>query len=129
MPQTTQNDTAEIVTRYIEVWNETGAESRRRAVQALWSSDGAEFVEGSAFRGHDELCARITRAHEQFVASGQYTATAAGDRSFHDDILVFTIQLTTDDQEVAWAARVFLLLDGDGLIAEDYHVTVKSLAA
>ena len=54
---------------------------------------------------------------------------AAGDRSFHDDILVFTIQLTTDDQEVAWAARVFLLLDGDGLIAEDYHVTVKSLAA
>jgi hypothetical protein len=129
MPQTAQNHTAEIVTRYIEVWNETDADSRRRAVQTLWSSVGAEFVEGTAFRGHDELYVRISNAHEQFVASGQYTATAADDLSFHGDVLIFTIQLTTADQEVGWAARVFLLLDADGRIDEDYHLTVKPLAA
>jgi hypothetical protein len=29
---------------------------------------------------------------------------------------------------VAWAARVFLLLDTDGLIREDYQLTLKPLA-
>jgi hypothetical protein len=128
MPQTVEQGTAEIVARYIAVWNEADPESRRRAVQALWSADGAEFVEGTMFRGHDELCARINGAHEQFVSSGRYTATAADDVSRHDDILTFTIQLSTPHLEVAWAARVFLLLDADGVIHEDYQLTVKPLA-
>jgi hypothetical protein len=37
--------------------------------------------------------------------------------------------LTTPGGEVAWAARVFLLLGEDGLIREDYQLTVKPLAA
>jgi len=129
MPQTVEKGTAEIVARYVAVWNETDTESRRTDVEALWNSDAAEFVEGAAFRGHDELCGRIDRAHEQFVASGLYTATAATDVSRHDDIVTFTIQLTSPEEEVAWAARVFLLLDGDGVIREDYQLTVKALAA
>jgi hypothetical protein len=129
MPQTVENGTAEVVERYVAVWNESESESRRTAVEALWNSDAAEFVEATAFRGHDELSARINRAHEQFVASGLYTATAAADVSRHDDIVTFTIQLNTPEDEVAWAARVFLLLDGEGLIREDYQLTVKALAA
>ncbi len=129
MLQTVEKQTAEIVAEYVAVWNETGTESRRLAVEALWNSDGAEFVEGVAFRGHDELCARINGAHKQFVASGLYTATAASDVSRHDDIVSFTIQLSTPEDEVAWAARVFLVLDGEGLIREDYQLTVKALAA
>jgi hypothetical protein len=129
MPQTAQKDTSEIVARYTGVWNEADADSRLGAVQALWNDDGTEFVEGIAFRGHDELSARIGRAYEQFVASGRYTATADTDVARHDDILTFTIQLATPDDEVAWAARVFLILDADGLIHEDYHLTIKPLAA
>jgi hypothetical protein len=129
MPQAAQKHTREIAARYTAVWNETDAESRLSAVRALWNSDGTEFVEGLSFRGHDELSARIGRAYEQFVASGRYTATTAGDVSIHADIVTFTIQLTTPDHEVAWAARVFLILDADGLIQEDYHLTTKPLAA
>jgi hypothetical protein len=129
MPQTAQQHTREIVTRYTAVWNEPNAESREGAVRALWRPDGTEFVEGMAFRGHDELSARIGRAYEQFVAGGRYTATTAGDVSIHADIVTFTIQLVAPDGEVAWTARVFLLLDADGLIHEDYHVTIKALTA
>jgi hypothetical protein len=43
----------------------------------------------------------------------------------HDDIVTLTIQLTTPGGEIAWAARVFLLLDASDLIKEDYQLTVK----
>jgi hypothetical protein len=63
------------------------------------------------------------------VASGRYAVTAAGDVTRHHDIVTFTIQLTSPDGEIAWAARVFLLLGKDGLIRQDYQLTVTPLAA
>jgi len=103
-------------------------ESRRAAIGELWAPDGAEFVEGTRFSGLEKLDARIDHAYQQFVASGRYAVTAADDVARHDDIVTFTIQLTAPDGEVAWAARVFLLLGADGLIKEDYQLTVKALA-
>ena len=128
MPQITEPSTATIVARYVAVWNEPVPGSRRAAIAGLWAPGGAEFVEGTQFRGHDELDARIAGAYQQFVASGRYAVTAADDAGRHDDIATFTIQLTTPGGEVAWAARVFLLLGADGLIREDYQLTVKPLA-
>jgi hypothetical protein len=127
MPQTLEHATAEIVTSYIAVWNEPDPISRSAGVARLWNADGVEFVEGSAFRGHEELNARVAGAHQEFVASGRYVATAAGDVTCHDDVVTFTIQLTTPAGEIAWAARVFMLLDANGLIREDYQLTVKPL--
>jgi hypothetical protein len=46
----------------------------------------------------------------------------------HDDIITLTIQLTTPGGEIAWAARVFLVLDDGDLIREDYQLTVTPLA-
>jgi hypothetical protein len=128
MRQITEPSTAEIVARYVAVWSEPVPGSRRTAIARLWAPDGAEFVEGTQFRGHHELDARITGAYQQFAASGRYAVTAAVDAGRHDDIVTFTIQLTTPGGEVAWAARVFLLLGADGRIREDYQLTVKPLA-
>ena len=128
MPHITEPSTAEIVARYVAVWSEPVPESRRTAIAGLWAPDGAEFVEGTRFQGHDELEARIAGAYQEFVASGRYAVTAADDVARHDDIVTCTIQLTAPDGEVAWAARVFLLLGADGLIGEDYQLTVKPLA-
>jgi hypothetical protein len=128
MTQTNDQSTAALVARYVSAWNETSPEARRGAVSALWVSDGAEFVEGTSFRGHDALFARVTGAHEQFVASGRFTVASAGDAVRHGGIVVFTMQLRAPSEEVAWAARVFLLLDEDGRIREDYQLTVKPLA-
>ncbi|MDN3355633.1 hypothetical protein [Actinomadura sp. DC4] len=42
--------------------------------------------------------------------------------------MTFTVQLTPSaGGEAAWAARVFLFLDADGLIRQDYQLTVKPL--
>jgi hypothetical protein len=51
--------------------------------------------------------------------------TANNRRSPSDRI--FTAQLTTPAGQTDWAARVFLLLDPDGRVREDYHLTIKPL--
>ncbi len=72
--------------------------------------------------------ARITAAYQEFVASGRYAVTSASGVTRHDDIITLTIQLTTPGGEIAWAARVFLVLDDCDLIREDYQLTVTPLA-
>jgi len=124
--------TASIVDKYVAVWSEPDPELRRKAICELWVPDGVEFVEGVQFRGHDGLVARVAEAYTQFVQSGAYNVTSALDVSVHDDVVMFTIQLVsrTGDTtgEIAWAARVFLVLDKDGRILNDYHLTVQPIA-
>jgi hypothetical protein len=129
MSQQTDLDATAIVARYLAVWNEVDAEARRAAIPALWVPDGTEFVHEVQFRGYAELEARVDRAHQAFVANGKYTVAGAGDVTRHDDIVTFTAQLVTSAGEVDWASRVFLLLDADGRIREDYQLTVKPLPA
>ncbi|WP_345433724.1 nuclear transport factor 2 family protein [Actinoallomurus vinaceus] len=122
-------DLEQIVGRYVAVWSEPDPESRRSAIADLWAPDGVEFIEGVQFRGYEELNARITEAYRQFVESGEYDVTSADDVTVHRDIVTFTVQLIPQGGgEAAWTARVFLILDEDGLIRQDYHLTVKPLA-
>ncbi|SEM63537.1 nuclear transport factor 2 family protein [Streptacidiphilus jiangxiensis] len=131
MSQTTAIDVDRIVQRYLAVWNEPSAAARERAVAELWAPDGVEFVEGVQFRGHAGLVARVGEAYGLFVASGEYRVTHDGHVTVHDDVVKLTIQLTyargPRTGEVAWAARVFLVLDTDGRILQDYHLTVQPL--
>lgn len=119
----------DVADRYLTVWSETDPERRRRAVADLWAEDGVEFVETRLFRGHVELDARITEAYDAFVGSNKFTIRSANDVFGHHDAVTFTVQLATDDGEVAWAARVFLLLDENARIRADYQMTVQPLAA
>ncbi|MFI2205491.1 hypothetical protein ACH47Z_32885 [Streptomyces sp. NPDC020192] len=122
-----------IVERYVAVWSEADAAARARSVAALWPEEGVEYVEGTRFRGRGALVERVTEAHTLFVASGQYEVTHDGHIAVHDHVVVLTIQLVHARGEqagdVAWAARVFLVLDDDGRILEDYHLTVQPLPA
>jgi hypothetical protein len=121
-------ETASIVDRYVAVWNEPDSAARRPDGGDGGAPGGVEFLEaGTQYRGHGELAERVTRAYETFVGSGKYDVTSAGDVARHDDIITFTAQLTTPAGQTDWAARVFLLLGPDGLIREDYHLTVKPL--
>ena len=129
MTETTEAAVRTITDRYLAVWNEPDAQSRLAAIASLWEADGAEYVDGIQFRGHEALDGRIAHAYAEFVGSGKYIATMAGDVTKHDDIITFTIQLSTPAGTVAWAARVFLVLGESGCIREDYHVTVQPLVA
>jgi hypothetical protein len=119
----------DVADRYLAVWSEADPELRRRAVADLWAEDGVEFVESTQFRGHEELDARITEAYDAFVGSGRFIVGSANDVFGHHDAVTFTVQLATEDGEVAWAARVFLLLDENARIRADYQMTVQPLAA
>lgn len=127
MTQTTSSAITQITRQYIAVWNDPDPAARRAAVESLWAPDGVEFLDGTQFRGHDELHARVGRAYDAFVGSGKYTVTGADDVSVHDDIVVFDVHLAEPSGEAAWTARVFLLLSLDGQIREDYHVVIKPL--
>ncbi len=126
-------DIASVVGRYLAVWSETDPEARRQAVAGLWAPDGVEFVEAAQFRGHEQLEARIAEACQEFVESGKYAVTSAHDATGHDDVVTFTIQLISasggNAGDLAWAARVFLVLDEQDRIREDYQLTVKPLAS
>ena len=126
----TREDIEQIVARYVAVWSEPDAGRRRNAIADLWALDGVEIVETRQFRGHEELAARVTEAYEMFVGSGTFTVTLADDPydvTGHHDVITCTVQLTAPTGDVAWAARVFLMLGEDGLIERDYQFTVKPL--
>ena len=130
MTETTEAAARTVTDRYLAVWNEADAQSRRAAIESLWEPDGVEYVDGGIqFRGHEELDRRIAHAYDEFVGSGKYDATMADDASRHDDVITFTVQLSTHEGDVAWAARVFVLLGETGRIREDYQLTVRPLAA
>lgn len=129
MSQLTQPTTAEIVSRYVAVWGEPDPQARRAAIEGLWAPDGAEFLEGIQFRGHAELDAGIDHAYNEFIGSGRFVIGRADDLTSHGDLVTFTVQLLGPGNEVGWSARVFLLLDDDGTIREDYHLTIQPLAA
>jgi hypothetical protein len=129
MTEATETAARTITDRYLAVWSEPDPQSRRAAIASLWEPGGTEYVEGTQFRGHEELDARIAHAYEEFVASGKYNVTMADDVTRHGDIITVTIQLSTRAGQVAWAARVFLLLGDEGYIREDYQLTVQPLVA
>lgn len=130
-PQAAALDIDRIVHRYVAVWSEPDPAARERAVADLWAPDGVEFVEAARFPGHAALADRIAHAHEAFVATGDYRVTHHGRVTVHGDIVMFTIQLTRAKgpaaDQVAFAARVFLLLTPTGRIHQDYHLTTCPL--
>lgn len=131
MTNTTEIQT--LVDRYIAVWAVADPAARAQAVAELWSDHGIEYIDGQQFIGRDALVERVAEAHEAFVANAAYTAAGGDDATVHGDLVVFTIRLDhaqgEDAGETAWSARVFLVLDDDGRVLEDYQLTVKPLAA
>lgn len=123
----TTHDPNVVADRYTAIWSEPDAARRRSSIAALWADDGVEYIEGTQFRGLDALDSRIGDAYAEFVGSGQYVVARADDATAHDDVVVFTIELRAADGSLAWAARVFLVLDPNGRIGEDYQLTVRPL--
>jgi hypothetical protein len=106
MTETSELTAGKFADRYLAVWSEPDPAARRAAVAALWAPDGVEFIDGGIqFRGHDGLDTRVREAYEQFVATGAYALTSAGDVASHGDIVTFTVQLTTPDGQDLPAPR------------------------
>lgn len=130
--------TDELCDRYVAVWNEADPERRRALVAELWAADAEhvlvpprEVLDAASgltmraafeVRGHRELEARVTEAHAQFIASGEYAFRRRDDAQRLRDVVKFTWEMiATADGTVAGAGLEFLVVDGEGRIRRDYQ--------
>ncbi len=58
-------ETAELVQRYLDNWNETDPAARRAAVAAVWADDGSYVDPLVSVAGHDQISGVIGAFHEQ----------------------------------------------------------------
>jgi hypothetical protein len=73
----TMTKIAELVDRYVAVWNEPDAALRREGIAALWADDGAHFTPSLEARGYQALEARVAGAYEKWVKAEGFVFRSA----------------------------------------------------
>ncbi|MEV7672967.1 hypothetical protein [Streptomyces sp. NPDC088752] len=112
----------DLLDRYVAVWNEPDPAARRDAVAALWAPDGLHHTQTRRFRGTEELVARVTEAHDQFVGGQGLRFRSGGEPVGRPGALAFTWVMTPGDSENVLAVGFdVVLLDGEGRITSDYQ--------
>lgn len=122
--------------RWVAQWNEPDPEARRRLIHEVWAEDGfqvmvnpPEGIRDTAahygvpfpsveIRGHDALYARVTRAYELFIASGEYVFAQDGEVVRHAGAaiaLTWAMRARTDGSPAGSGLEV-LTLSADGRV-------------
>jgi hypothetical protein len=81
------------IKRYVSMWHEPDPALRRQIVLELWAEDGEDYTSKMAARGIEEIVARVTRAHEEWVASKGYVFQPAGNTDSHHNLVKFFWQM------------------------------------
>ncbi|WP_097263328.1 hypothetical protein [Streptomyces sp. TLI_55] len=112
----------DLLKRYVAVWNEPDAAARGAEVANLWTPDGLHYTQTRRFQGTEQLVARVTEAHDQFVA-GQGLRFRSGDNPVgHAGALTFNWLMTPGDSDTVLAVGFdVVLLDDEGRIVADYQ--------
>ena len=77
------------ITRYVGMWHEPDAARRRAIVETLWAADGENHSRRFAIRGIDEIVARVTRAHDEWVAQKGFVFRPAGNTDTVGNVIKF----------------------------------------
>ncbi|SDM64397.1 hypothetical protein [Nonomuraea jiangxiensis] len=127
--------------RYVAQWNEPDPARRSALIRELWAPDGThvlvdppqEIREAAAalafpapelvVRGHDALEARVTRAYEMFVASGEHVFEAAEEPLLlmPNVVGVRWAMVSTGTGETLGGGLDILTVDGDGRLRSDHQ--------
>ncbi|MFJ8621361.1 hypothetical protein ACIRD3_00775 [Kitasatospora sp. NPDC093550] len=136
---TTPTSAQQLADRYAALWTESDAGARRKAIERLWAEGGVHLLHppveareaavrvGFAepvleARGYEELEFRVARAHEEFVAPGEFTFRARPDAVRLRDVVRFSWEMVTvADGEPVGHGEEFVVLDADGRITADYQ--------
>jgi hypothetical protein len=130
----------DLADRYVALWNEPDRDTRRELLRAVWVEDGVHRLDppkdlrdsaaaigfrrpALEARGYEELEDRVSRAHEEFVAHGEFVFRHVDDVGRIGNLVKFHWQmLRTDGGDVAAAGLEILVVDDDDLrIREDYQ--------
>ncbi len=132
-------DPNEIADRYVALWNEPDPHRRRTAIEELWTDDGVHVLQPpveiraiAAAPGigltarleaheHAALEVRATSAHEQFIASGEYSFQPRDNVERLGEVVKFNWEMVSGDGEVAGVGLEVLVLAHDGRIRTDYE--------
>lgn len=119
----------EFITRYVSMWHEPDSARRRDLVVGLWAEDAENYTHKFVVRGIDEIIARVTRAHEEWVASKGYVFQPAGNTDSHHNLVKFFWQMLpkTGGPIVAQGLDVFVLRE-DGRIRALYQFSEPAAA-
>ncbi|WRZ96280.1 nuclear transport factor 2 family protein [Streptomyces sp. NBC_01007] len=102
------------VTRYFEAWNAGGRDTLTKAVAAAWTADGTYTDPLADVRGHEQIAAVITAAHEQFPG---FAFRLLGAVDGHHDTARFGWELVDEtDGSAPVAGFDVIVLDGEGRI-------------
>jgi hypothetical protein len=81
------------ITRYVSMWHEPDPARRKELVAGLWAEDAENYTHKFVARGIEEIIARVTRAHEEWVASKGYVFQPAGNTDSHHNLVKFFWQM------------------------------------
>jgi ribosomal protein L27 len=131
--------TIDLAERYVAMWNEKDPAAGRGAIRELWTEDAAHilqppqemrdtaatigfFAPTLEARGRAALEARVKRAHDEFVASGEYLFRPRGDTVQLGDVVKFGWDMiAVAGGQPAGAGVEFVILDVYGQIRADYQ--------
>ena len=123
----------------VTVYYGPDAGQRRKAVEDLWTEGGAHVLQPPGdirqaatalgfpaatlqARGHDALEVRVTRAYQEFVATGKFSFQPRDNAERLGDVVKFNWEMiSTDNREVAAVGLEILVLAADGRITTDYQ--------
>ena len=108
----------DIPQRYIAVWNEPDAESRRRTVAGLWTEDGTYTDPLAAAEGRQAVEGVITGVREQFPG---HFFRLLGNADTHHNVVRFRWELVPEggDESVVEGFDVAVVAD-DGRVRDVY---------
>ncbi|SNX56247.1 SnoaL-like protein [Streptomyces sp. TLI_55] len=109
---TERHDSA--VARYFEAWNAVDQETLTKAVAAAWATDGSYTDPLADVRGHEQIAAVISGAHEQFPG---FVFRQTGVVDGHHDTARFSWELVNEaDGSAPVAGSDVITLDEQGRI-------------
>ena len=128
--------------KYVALWNEPGAERRRRMIAELWADEGRHILQppqeireiaarpGIALtaileaQGHEEIEARAAGAYEHWAATEGLSFRGRDDADRLGDVVKLHWEAVAKDGTLAAVGLSFLVLAADGRIARDYTFIV-----
>jgi hypothetical protein len=110
------------IDRYVAMWHEPDPLRRRAIVEELWAADAENVSRRFAIRGLDEIVARVTRAHDEWVAQKKFLFRPAGNTDTAGRVVKFFWEMVPKDggPREALGLDIFLLQE-DGRICALYQ--------
>ena len=110
------------LSRYVAMWHEPDPERRRTLVEALWAEDAENTTRNFTARGLPAIVARVTRAHEEWVAAKRFVFRPTGNSDAHNHLVKFSWEMAPSVGGPAEARGLdIFVLNEDGRIRALYQ--------